>query len=74
MATPDPGLSQEGAFAEDPNRGAVVYSKEEGNHIQEEEDRPIAPDQADPKFETSRSEKWAYYSYYIGVTSSVGWS
>ena len=25
-----------------------------------------APDQFDPKFETSRFEIWAYYAYYIG--------
>ena len=30
------------------------------------EEQPIAPDQFDPKFETSRFEIWAYYAYYIG--------
>ncbi|KAL8872615.1 MAG: hypothetical protein Q9174_001784 [Haloplaca sp. 1 TL-2023] len=31
-----------------------------------EDDRPIAPDQFDPAFETTRKEIWAYYAYYIG--------
>ena len=30
------------------------------------EERPIAPDQFDPKYETTRWEIWAYYAYYIG--------
>ena len=29
-------------------------------------EQPIAPDQFDPKYETSKWEIWAYYSYYIG--------
>ncbi|KAL8970359.1 MAG: hypothetical protein Q9183_001559 [Haloplaca sp. 2 TL-2023] len=31
-----------------------------------EDDRPVAPDQFDPVFETSRKEIWAYYAYYVG--------
>lgn len=27
-----------------------------------DEDRPIAPDQFDPKYETTKWEIWAYYS------------
>jgi hypothetical protein len=27
-------------------------------------DPPVAPDQFDPKWETSRWEIWAYYTYY----------
>ena len=30
------------------------------------EDRPVAPDQFDPRFETTKWEIWAYYAYYIG--------
>ena len=26
---------------------------------------PIAPDQFDPRFETSKYEIWAYYAYYV---------
>ena len=31
-----------------------------------DEDRPIAPDQFDPTYETTRWEIWAYYAYYVG--------
>lgn len=31
-----------------------------------EGERPIAPDQFDPKYETSKLEIWAYYFYYVG--------
>ncbi|KAK5403070.1 hypothetical protein LTR06_010163 [Exophiala xenobiotica] len=31
-----------------------------------EEERPIAPDQFDPRYETTRWERWAYYCFYIG--------
>lgn len=30
------------------------------------EDRPVAPDQFDVRFQTGKYELWAYYSYYIG--------
>lgn len=29
----------------------------------EAEDRPVAPDQFDPKYETTKWEIWAYYRY-----------
>ncbi|KAK5072768.1 hypothetical protein LTS08_008249 [Lithohypha guttulata] len=29
-------------------------------------DRPVAPDQFDPKHESTKKEIWSYYSYYIG--------
>lgn len=31
-----------------------------------EDDHPIAPDQFDPKYETTKKEIYAYYSYYVG--------
>lgn len=31
-----------------------------------EDVHPIAPDQFDPRFETSKWEIWAYYAYYVG--------
>ncbi|KAL8796753.1 MAG: hypothetical protein Q9182_007296, partial [Xanthomendoza sp. 2 TL-2023] len=47
---------------------AAVHSRkgsiEPGGPV--EDDRPIAPDQFDPAFETTRREIWAYYAYYIG--------
>jgi MFS-type transporter involved in bile tolerance (Atg22 family) len=30
------------------------------------EDHPVAPDQFDPRYETSKWEIWSYYSYYVG--------
>ena len=63
MAAPDPGFAMMPA-AEDPKRGGELdVSKEYEVPV---EDQPIAPDQFDPKFETSRFEIWAYYAYYIG--------
>ncbi|GAB7363036.1 hypothetical protein MBLNU230_g3329t1 [Neophaeotheca triangularis] len=63
MASNDPGLAPSSAPAEDPTRGAVEEGKN-GTII--EDDRPVAPDQLDPRWETTKWEVWAYYSYYIG--------
>ncbi|KAH0537071.1 hypothetical protein FGG08_006112 [Glutinoglossum americanum] len=30
------------------------------------EEHPVAPDQFDPRYETTKLEIWAYYAYYIG--------
>lgn len=29
-------------------------------------DHPVAPDQFNPLFESTRKEVWSYYAYYIG--------
>lgn len=34
--------------------------------VEEGEERPVAPDQFDPRYETGKWEIWAYYAYYIG--------
>ena len=47
--------------AEDPTKGGI-----EGLTASSEDDQPVAPDQFDPRYETSRWEIWAYYAYYIG--------
>ncbi|TKA49551.1 hypothetical protein B0A54_00218 [Friedmanniomyces endolithicus] len=62
MASAPPGLAQVSAPADDPSKGMV----EDGKDGLVEQDHPIAPDQYDERFETSRWEIWAYYSYYIG--------
>ena len=62
MAANDPGLAQIGALAEDTTKGAI--EKRNGSLVEEE--RPVAPDQFDTRYETSTTEIWAYYSYYIG--------
>ncbi|EME77357.1 uncharacterized protein MYCFIDRAFT_191492 [Pseudocercospora fijiensis CIRAD86] len=63
MAAVDPGLGLNTAPAEDPLKGAM---EKETNGSLVEEDRPVAPDQFDPKWETTKKEIWAYYAYYIG--------
>ncbi|CAK1360005.1 unnamed protein product [Cercospora beticola] len=62
MASADPGLAQASAPAEDPTKGAIVKD----NDSLVETEHPVAPDQHDLRYETSRNEIWAYYSYYIG--------
>ena len=62
MAANDPGLAPMAAPAVDPAKGMI----EAGKDGMVEEERPIAPDQFDEKYETSKWEIWAYYSYYIG--------
>jgi hypothetical protein len=53
MASNDPGLAPLTAPAEDPTKGAVDVPID---------DTPVAPDQFDPKYETTRKEIWSYYS------------
>lgn len=57
MAANDPGLEALNAPAEDPVKGAVDVPSD---------DTPVAPDQFDERYETTRKEVWAYYSYYVG--------
>ncbi|MCJ1227096.1 hypothetical protein MMC12_003751 [Toensbergia leucococca] len=59
MASNDPGIAM--YLAEDPQKGGI----EDGDVI-DDGDHPIAPDQFDPKYETTKWEIWAYYAYYIG--------
>lgn len=61
MASNDPGFNVM-PTAEDPKQGGL----EARSSGLVEEDRPIAPDQFDPQYETSKWEIWAYYAYYIG--------
>ena len=60
MAAPDPGFAVM-PLAADLQNGGVEKSTPDSS-----EELPIAPDQFDPQYETSRWEIWAYYSYYIG--------
>lgn len=63
MAANDPGLSLAAADADNVYKGAVEEEKD-GTLI--EDDRPVAPDQFDERYETTKKEIWAYYAYYIG--------
>lgn len=59
MAAPDPGFVMMPP-AEDPQKvGLETYGTPEA-------EQPVAPDQFDPKYETTRWEIWSYYAYYIG--------
>ena len=73
MAANDPGIPPL-PEADDPTRGAELPPARHHDPDYEPEppidsgDRPVAPDQFDPKYETTRKEIWAYYSYYIGAS------
>lgn len=54
MAANDPGLAQLAAPAEDPIRGGL---RKTGDGLVEES-RPVAPDQFDAAYETSKYEIW----------------
>ena len=54
MAANDPGLAPLNAPAEDPVKGAIDVPGA---------DTPVAPDQLDEKYETTKKEIWAYYAY-----------
>lgn len=76
MAAPNPGLDIATAPGLDPAHGQHVIEKypsdgsssdlpehdAEKGAITEVEESPIAPDQFDERFETSRNEIWAYYA------------
>ena len=78
MASVDPGLPSV-PLAEDPldttsHRPSIAKETGQGDLEKEaypsspviSNEQPVAPDQFDPNYETSRWEIWAYYSYYIG--------
>ncbi|KAI9846802.1 MAG: hypothetical protein M1837_003651 [Sclerophora amabilis] len=60
MASTDASVALAGAPAEDPIKDDLGLHEEEGD------DRPVAPDQFDEKYETTRKEIWSYYAFYIG--------
>jgi hypothetical protein len=73
MASNDPGLAIAAAPGEDNMKGAIVKDSSTltsqspiPGEEDEQEQKVVAPDQFDQRFETSRNEIWAYYSYYIG--------
>lgn len=59
MASAEPGFAMM-PMAEDPQKGGMSAFDAP------EEEQPVAPDQFDPQYETTRWEIWAYYAYYIG--------
>ena len=59
MAAPDPGFAV--MLPEEPQKSGIAIASQDSR-----DELPVAPDQFDPQYETSRWEIWAYYSYYIG--------
>lgn len=59
MAPNDPGLAPMFPASGLQEDGTVENDIPEGEH-------PVAPDQFDPKQETTSWEIWAYYLYYVG--------
>jgi len=56
MAAADPGFAPlSNALAEDPRKGSVIDTGVV-------EEKPVAPDQFDLRYETSRMEIWSYYA------------
>jgi hypothetical protein len=62
MASNDPGLAGLYAPAEDAKPSEFIPPSD----IVDDDDRPTAPDQFSPAYETSKWEIWAYYAYYVG--------
>lgn len=62
MAANDVGLAPLAALADGTRKGAV--------DVPSDEDAPVAPDQFDERYETTRHEIWAYY-WYVIVDSQV---
>ncbi|KAL8778323.1 MAG: hypothetical protein Q9194_002057 [Teloschistes cf. exilis] len=60
MAANDPGFAPMPKAENPPKRNVGA------DDIPDDDERPIAPDQFDPVYETTRREIWAYYAYYIG--------
>ena len=58
MAAPDPGFA---VMPDEHTKGALTGLSQDSS-----DELPVAPDQFDPQYETSRWEIWAYYSYYVG--------
>lgn len=62
MSVSGPGFALAGAKAEDARgTNAELEAVSTPDDVQ-----PIAPDQFDPRYETTRWEIWAYYAYYVG--------
>jgi hypothetical protein len=62
MASNDPGLAGFNAPAED----AKISDLRPASDVLDDDDRPTAPDQFNPAYQTTRWEIWAYYAYYVG--------
>ena len=67
MASVAPALDLVSAPAEDASSSKDICEHNGSESIaQSGSDQPVAPDQFDPKWETSKWEIWSYYAYYEG--------
>jgi len=69
MASNDPGLALMTANADDPRKGGIVEQRHfspADDDVFVAEERPVAPDQFEPRYQTSKWEIWSYYGYNIG--------
>ena len=61
-------LDEDGKVVTDLGRGHHVGGVETGERsLNESQERLVAPDQFEERYRTSKYERWAYYSYYIGA-------
>lgn len=63
MSVPNAGLA---AAAESAEANDSKQIEAELMGVPNADDRPVAPDQFDPKYEATQKEIWSYYSYYCG--------
>jgi hypothetical protein len=68
MASAAPAVDLSSAPTEDPpsEKGKPVNFLDSPSSNGSLSDHPIAPDQFEPRWETSKFEIWSYYAYYIG--------
>lgn len=64
MSVPNAGMAASSTFieGEDPMKRAAEATLPTSS----DDERPVAPDQFDPKYEATKKEIWSYYSYYVG--------
>lgn len=66
MSVANAGISASAEFPEAENPKAAIDAEFAAAIDPDDTERRVAPDQFDPKYEASKWEIWAYYSYYIG--------
>lgn len=69
---PAPVIEDTPANAGDAIRGDAEVRSTMKGPVVELDAKPVALDQFDDRYETSKYELWAYYSYYIGNNVSFG--
>ena len=60
-------LDEDGKVGTDLSRGLDRSIETSERSLNESQERLVAPDQFEERYRTSKYERWAYYSYYIGA-------